>query len=111
MNSRSIAGVSQRTESRSASDDAEAAAPFIRTCRRSGAFAATPVPMSSCSPSRAATPKPPAPPLRTISESAAPRSPRPGASRLTASSMFVFPAPFSPVRITSPGPGATTAST
>ena len=39
-----------------------------------------------------------------------PRRPRPGESRETASSTLVFPAPFSPVRITKPGPGASNAS-
>ena len=61
----------------------------------SGAVGSVPVPMS-VSPTRAATANAPSPPCRAISLSAAPRSPRPGASRDTASSRFVFPAPFSP---------------
>ncbi len=44
VNSRSIAGVSHSTASHSDSALAEAGAPLIRTCRRSGAAASVPVP-------------------------------------------------------------------
>ena len=68
-----------------------------------------PVPIST-SPSRAATEKPPPPPVRAISGRVAPLSPRPGESSETASSTLVLPAPFSPVSTTRPGPGASKAS-
>ena len=58
---------------------------------------------------RRAAPRPrsrPAPPRRAISARLAPRRPRPGESSDTASSTLVLPAPFSPVRMTKPGPGA-----
>jgi hypothetical protein len=63
----------------------------------------------STSPSFAATAKPPLPSKRAISVSAAPRSPRPGVSNDTASSKFVFPAPFSPVSSTNPDRGSISA--
>ena len=61
MNSRSIAGVSHSTLSHSLNELTDAGAPLIRTCRRSGADAWVPVPMS-VSPSVAATAQPPSEP-------------------------------------------------
>jgi hypothetical protein len=108
VNSRSIAGVSHSTDSHSLRLLTAAGAPLIRTCRRSGAAASVPVPIS-ISPRRAATPNPPGPSFRAISASEAPRKPRPGVRSDTASSMLVLPAPLSPDSRTKPGPGSSSA--
>ena len=109
-NNRSIAGVSHRIVTHSASAVPAAGAPWIRSSRRSGADACAPVAMSTSSPNVAATPNPPGPapssPRRAICPNGARRRPRPGASSDTASSTLVLPAPFSPVSTTKPAPGA-----
>ena len=104
-NRRSIAGVSHSTDSHSDSALTEAAAPLIRTCRRSGAVASVPVPSSvpSVSPRRdreAARPR-----LLRHFDSGARRKPRPGVSNETASRILVLPAPLGPLSRTKPGDG------
>ena len=102
-NRRSIAGVSHRTDSHSHSELTEAGAPLIRTWRRSGAAACVPVPISYVAqPGRDREPARPV--LRAMSAERRPRSPRPGLSSDTASSMLVLPAPFSPDSRTKPRP-------
>ena len=110
MNKRSIAGVSHSTASLSDSELTDAAAPLIRTSRRSGAVGMVPVPRSTPPPIRAAIAKLPAPSLRAISEIGTWRSPRPGVSNDTASRILVLPAPLGPLSSTNPGPGSISAA-